>query len=229
MKKKLTIALIALSMVTTPTIARADMFGADLLFLGALVSNALEQLAQLKDILGAGQDSLDFVRNLNEGINDSLNLLRTLNRVTTPGIYGNWRSATDALMGINQLYGAAVDSPDAKVQNDTDQSVAEAIALNNSVYDYTSDIDQVGENIKSYSHSVSPGGAQKLTAQGIGVMLNVMNESLRTQATHLKLEAQSVAVENKKDKERSKEILGSADSLANAMRDQPTTFDLIRF
>ncbi|MCM0604498.1 MAG: hypothetical protein KA715_00235 [Xanthomonadaceae bacterium] len=120
-------------------------------------------------------------------------------------------------------------SPEAKIQHDTDQNIAEAIKLNNSTYDYAKQIDQIGEEVKNYSHTVSPGGAQKLTAQTLGVVLHVLNQTLRTQSTGLKLHAQEVALQNHREKEQTRQILTETDSLKNAMQSQPVAFEFPRF
>ena len=121
------------------------------------------------------------------------------------------------------------DSPDARIYRDTDQQVAEAVNLNNDIYKYTTSIDELGEAIKDYSHDVSPGGAQKLTAQTLGVMLQVMNQSLRTQATGLKLQAQTMAVQNKKEKDSTKQYLETANTLRVAMKKEKIQFTAPRF
>jgi hypothetical protein len=103
------------------------------------------------------------------------------------------------------------------------------VTLNNSIYSYSRDIDAIGEEIKSDSHSVSPGGAQKLTAQSLGVMLHVMNASLRAQATSLKLQAEFLALQNHKDKEASRETSEASRSLKTAIETQPPKFETPRF
>ena len=103
------------------------------------------------------------------------------------------------------------------------------MALNNSIYEYAGQIDQIGEDVKHYSHEVSPGGAQKLTAQTLGVMLHVLNQQLRAQATGLKLQSQSLALENKKEKDSSRLMLESSGSLALAMKNDKIKFDMPRF
>lgn len=103
------------------------------------------------------------------------------------------------------------------------------MSLNNSIYDYTKQIDQIGEQVKVYSHQVSPGGAQKLTAQTMGVLLHVMNTSLRAQATGLKLQAQNTAIQNKKDKEFTRNTLKITDDLQAAMKAQKTELQMPRF
>lgn len=220
--------LLVLQLVCLPT-ARADMFGGDVAVLVQILANALEQLAQLRNLLQNGRDSLDLVRDINRGINDSLNLIRTIAPNTDPGLYRDWQQVSDALTKLQTVYGIAIESHDSTVQHDTDQSVAEAITLNNSIYQYTQSIDELGEMIKSQSHTVSPGGAAKLTAQSLGVMLNVQNQMLRTQATGLKLQAQALALQNRKDKERTRQMVAGADGLNSALNDVKPSFQLPRF
>jgi hypothetical protein len=130
---------------------------------------------------------------------------------------------------MDVVYGVAVPSQDQQVQQDTDQSVVEAISLNNSMYDYAKDVDELGETIKQYSHDVSPGGAQKLTAQTLGVMLHVMNQGLRAQSTGLKLQAQSLALQNKKEKASTAKFLADAKSLSQEMKKPREYYRIPRF
>lgn len=227
--KKVIMLVLTLQLTFAP-VARADMWGGDLIYLAQILANAVQQLAQLRQILSNGKDNLDLIRDINRGINDSLNLIRTISPNTDPGLYKDWEKVSDALTKIENIYGIVIDvSRDAKVQKDTDQSIAEAIALNNSIYKYTKMIDEVGELIKSQSHAVSPGGAAKLTAQSLGVMLNLQNEMLRTQATGLKLQAQAMALQNRKDKDQTRQMTNSADNLNTALAGAEPQFKLPRF
>lgn len=209
--------------------ARADFWGGDVVVLSQILVQAIQQLAQLRSIVANGQDSLGLIRDINRGINDSLSLFRTISPNTYPGIYSDWAKAQDALAKLQTIYGIAIPGKDAVFYNTTDQSAAESISRNNAIYDYTNQIDQIGESVKSASHAVSPGGAQKLTAQTLGVMLNVMSESLRAQATGIKLQAQSIAIENKKDKDMNRQMSSSVNDLKGAMKSQPANFAIPRF
>ncbi len=227
MKKLIALVFSLFVMFSQP--ARADLFGGDVAMLAQILANAVQQLAQLRSLLQNGQDSLNLIRDINHGINDSLNLIRTISPNTDPGLYRDWQKVTEALAQIESVYGIVVESQDSRAQRDTDQTAAEAISLNNSVYKYTKVIDEIGELIKDESHRVSPGGASKLTAQSLGVMLNLQNEMLRTQATGLKLQAQSMMVQNRKDKERTRQMVNSADKLNAALASQTPKFELPRF
>jgi hypothetical protein len=220
--------LVAVSLIVSKP-AQADMFGGDLIYLAQILANAIKQLTELQNMVNNGKDQLNLLTEINRGINDSLRLAQTIDPNIDPGIYKDWQNVGDALSKLQAIYGVVTSSPDSRVYSDTDQNVAEAVMLNNDIYKYTSDIDQLGEAIKDFSHDVSPGGAQKLTAQTLGVMLQVMNQSLRTQATGLKLQAQTMAVQNKKEKDSTKQYLETANTLRVAMKKDQIQFVAPRF
>jgi hypothetical protein len=60
-------------------------------------------------------------------------------------------------------------------------------------------------------------------------MLHVLNQTLRTQATGLKIQAQAMAVQNKKDKDETREFLSNATVLNEALKHQKATFERPRF
>ena len=176
MKKKIIYIFLSISIGST-NVARADLFGGDVAVLTQILVQAIEQLVQLKAILQNGNDTLGLLQDINRGINDSLNLIRTISPYVSPGAYGDLKNIEDVLKRFKDIYGIVVDSPDAQAQSSVDQSIAEAVTMNNAIHDYTKQIDQIGEDIKSFSHSVSPGGAQKLTAQSLGVVIHVLNHN----------------------------------------------------
>lgn len=226
--KKLIVSILAFVLLTHQP-AQASMFGEENLVLAKILANAVQQLTQLRSILQNGRDNINLVRDLNRGINDSLYLFKTISPNSNPGLYKEWEKASEALAKLEGIYGIATDSRDMKIQKDADQSIAEAIALNNTIYKYTKEIDDIGERIKSYSHTVSPGGAAKLTAQSMGVMINLQNELLRTQATGLKLQAQSLAIQNRKDKDRTRQMKEGAEGINIALKNAQPQFKLPRF
>lgn len=221
------ISIIAIICLTLP--ANASIFGEENAALYQILAQAIQQLAQLRAILANGKDTLGLLQDINKGINDSLVLYQTYFPNANPGIYSDWGKVQDGFQKLQAIYGMIPASPDSVVQENSDREVAEAVTLNNSIYDYTKQIDDIGEEIKIYSHQVSPGGAQKLTAQTLGIMLEVQNEQLRAQATALKLQAQTIAVQNKKDKDLTRQVLNVSDSLSLAMQNDKINFDLPRF
>lgn len=226
--KKLVGAILALQLLLSSP-ASADLFGGDVAVLAQILANAIQQLAQLRNILENGKDTISLIRDINRGINDSLNLIKTISPNSDPGLFKEWEKVSQALSELERLYGIPVQSHDQQVQVDTDKSVAETIAFNNSIYKYTKTIDEIGELIKDQSHAVSPGGAAKLTAQALGVLIHLQNEGLRAQATGLKLQAQGMMIQNRKDKDQTRQMVLTADSLKSALTNQKPQFELPRF
>lgn len=224
-----TIVLIAGLTMGSPKVARADLFGGDVAVLTQILAQAIMQLSELRDLMSNASDQLDLIRDINRGINDSLNLMKTIDPNLDPGIYKQWATVNDALQGMTDIYGMVPDSPESRVQKDTDQGVAEAVAFNNSFYKYGQAYDVVAERIKDASHSVSPGGAQKLSAQALGVLIQIMNQNLRAQSTGLKLQAQQLALDNRREKADTKLFVDSTETLRSSLKSEKVRFELPRF
>ena len=230
MKKKFIILILSIGMIT-PQTSHADLWGGDVVVLTKILAKSIQQLIQLKRIVHSSRDEINLIRDINRGINDSLYLLKTIDPNIDPGLFKEWREVSSAINQVERLYGTVKNVKDGKLYRLNDQSIAEAIVFNNKVFGEARKVDQIGENIKDYSHQVSPGGAQKLTAQSMGVLLHVQNNNLRAQAKSLKLQAQSLARQNKIDKDRAKQITKSVNEISSALKKQneQEKFTLPRF
>lgn len=226
MKRAFFVGLVALTF-TQP--AKADLFGGDVAVLTQILVQAIQQLARLREIVGTAQNQLDLLRDINRGINDSMQLLKKVHPNLDPGLYGDWASVQDAIAKLEQLYGKTPESPEARIQRDTDQGIAESVAFNNQFYKYTQELDDIGERIQQQSHAVSPGGAAKLTAQALGLIIQVLNQNLRAQATTLKMQAQEAALRNRKEKAATSHFIESSRAFTQAMKSEPVQFEVPRF
>ena len=209
--------------------ARADMFGADIPILLEILANAVKQLLQLQEALNTARSQLDFIREINRGIGASINLIRGIYPGLDPGIYREWDRVSKAIDGVTDVYGEVPASKDARVQQDADQSVAEAITLNNELYKYSEAVARISDQLRGMSLGASPGRAQQLTAASLASLLELTNQSLRTQATGLKLQAQALALGNKKEKEETRTVLKTSGDLSGAMRKLDPSFEIPRF
>ena len=230
MKKKFISVLLSFSLLTgVPQKAKADMWGADIPILLEILANSLQQLIQLKAMLENGTDTLDLLKDINRGINDSMGIAETLGLRIDPGIYSDLKNVNQASLSLEKIYGLVTESKLATVQRNTDQTIAEAISFNNELNDYAFKLDRIGEEIKRFSHAVSPGGAAKLTAESLGVVIHVMNQQMRAQGQALKLQAQAMAVQNKKDKDQTDQYLREGQNLKNKMIALNPEFKVMRF
>ena len=218
MKRGIFTVLFILGLALPMRMAKADIWGGDVVVLTQILANAVQQLIQLRQILSTGDDNLALLQDINRGLNDILGVANTVGQIREPGLYGDVSSVIDGQRMLKEIYGQIPDSSESKVQDHSDQVVSEALTLNNSLYEYTKDIDAIGEEIKEASAIASPKGAQRLTVESLGIMLTVMNQSLRAQASGLKLQAQAMAAQNHKDKKFSEQVRRTSGSLRQAMK-----------
>jgi hypothetical protein len=226
LRKQFVVIVTAISLCLVPCTSKAFF---DTPVLLEILANAIKQYIELRNIFQTGVNQLNLLREINRGLNDIVQLAQTAGIQIDPGLFKDLRSAEQALAQFQQIYGIVVDSPEARVQRNTDQVVAESVAVNNELYSYATEIDRIGNQIKDYSRLASPGGAQKLTAQSMGVMIHVLNQGLRAQATGLKLQASYIAQENKKEKDQVAGFLKSSDILVSSLKNSQTHFERPRF
>lgn len=215
--------------LTLPQKSQGDFWGGDLVYLAQILANAIQQLEALQQVLGTGKDTLGLLRDINKGINDGLTLARTISPYLDPGTYKDLKTILSAAAKISAIYGTAANSPDKQAQSDTDQIIAESITMDNALFDYAKELDELGERIKSFSHDVSPGGAAKLTAQTLAVIMQIQNQQMRAQGQAMKIQAQALALQNKKEKDQTRGYLDQTSVLRTAMKTTEIKYDFPRF
>jgi len=211
-----------------PTKAYADFFGGDLPLLTAIVANTLEQLAKLQKVIGTGTDTLDLLRDINRGVRDAMAIIRTQNSTLSPGVLSDLNSAAQMLSAIERLYGKIPNTSQSSLQATTDASVAESIHLHNEAFRYADKIDPEAEKIKDYAKDVNPLGAQKLSAQALGILIHVMNQILRTNAAILKIQSEQLALQNRKEKLSSEQFRAKYDDLSRAFQTLKPNYQLLK-
>lgn len=228
MRQNLKVLLVApVLFFSAPT--RADAFGADIPILLQMLSNAVSQLSQLMAIVRQGHDSLSLMQDINSGLNDAMSVFRVIKNHPDLNLYKDLKSVQTALQNIEKVYGSVPASSLSVMQRNTDVNIAEALALNHSLGENVERYDSVGESIQNRAQGSSPKGAAKLTAQGVGVMVQVMNESLRAQASGLKMQAQALANENRREKEETKQLKDAAGALSNSFKSHRSSFNTPEF
>jgi hypothetical protein len=221
LNKLLPVILIS-SVFFTPVSARADFWGGDIPLLIQIVANTLQELAQLRAILGNGSDTLDLLRQVNQGISDAMSIMRTTNTTLQPGIFSQYKDPGQLFNALQGLYGVIPQTSQTQFELAQDQSVSEAIVLHNQAFDYADQVDPEAERIKDYSHNVSPAGAGKLTAESLGVLIHVSNQILRTNAAMLKILSENLALQNRKEKVNSLQFQEEYDGLTKGLDQYPT-------
>lgn len=224
MRRFLLVGVLALSL-SVP--AKADLFGGDVAVLSQILIQAIQQLIQLKKILDATGDAVDVIKQINNSLSTTLNNLKNIQQ--DPGIFKDWKDYNNARGKLENLFGKVPHSSEEKIQNDADQGVAEAITNNNRIYEYAENLDKVAEEIKSTSGSASPGGAQRLTAHALAVIIQALDQLLRAQATNNKLKAHEMALDMYRDKEATRSFMDSTSQLSQALKTEKADFPIPRF
>jgi len=226
MRSKFCVPFVSLVLLLQPSNAYADFWGGDLPLLAEIVANTLQQISQLSEVIGKAGDTLNYLHDINRGIADAMRIARTMNSTLHPGVLSDLQTAEDIMSRLQDLYGRIPRTSEARVQQTTDQSVAEAIQIHNQVYQYADQVDPEAERIKDYARDVSPLGAQKLTAQALGVLIHVMNQILRTNGAILKLQSEQLAMTNKKEKLNSEQFKTQYDDLSKAFGELKPSYHL---
>jgi hypothetical protein len=196
--------------------ARADLFGGDDVILAQILAESIEQLTQLEQILGTGQDQISFLRQVNEGVSQSMSIMRTANSTLHPGSFYQYQGTGQMLSLIQQVYGMVPHTSNSPLQELTDNSVAEALTLHNSAFTYADGIDPEAERIKDYSQNASPLGAARTTTESMGVLIHVNDQILRTNAESLNIQSENLALMNRREKLNSEQTRIQYQGLSDA-------------
>lgn len=221
LKHILVISFLCIS-ISVPKQANAFSFGADVAVLVKILANAIQQLVQLRQILGTGNDTLGLLRDINRGIRDGLTVLHMINPKFNPGIYGNLETADEVLRVIDELYGAIPETAELRLQEAQDRSASESISMNGTLFKFADQADEESRRIFAHSQNVSPQGAAKLTAQSMAVLINVSTQVLRTNSMMLKAMGENMALQNRKEKLQSSQFRAQYDGLSQGFGSLPS-------
>ncbi len=110
---------------------------------------------------------------------------------------------------------------EARLQQAHDQSVAESIAMNGTLFNFADQADEESKRIIAHAKVANQKGAAKLTAQSIAVLINVSTQVLRTNSMMLKMMGENIAMKNRESKLESAQFKTQYESLSNAIGDLP--------
>lgn len=225
LRRRLASGIVTVILLFSSVPARADFWGGDLPLLANILVQAIQQVAQLQAILGNGKDSLNFMRDINQGVRDAMRLQATLNRTLKSG---NWNLANvnDILRQMEDLYGKIPLTAEARTQRMHDVTVAESIQLHNDAFRYADEIDPEAERFKEYARDASPQGAARVGLQAQGLQIHVMNQILRTNAALLKVQSEQLAMQNRRAKLQSEQFRQQYEELGRNLGNAKGGFEL---
>lgn len=221
--------LLTFSLIGAPSPVKADLFGGDVAVLSQILIQAIQQLHQLKQILQNGSQTLDLMREINSGIKNGLQIIRTIHPKFNAGLYGSLESAESVKKAIESLYGLIPETSEFRLQEAQDRSVSESIAMNGTLFQFADQVDSEAGRIMSHAQIVNPQGAAKLTAESMAVLIGVSTQVLRTNSMMLKMMAQNMALNNRKEKLSSSQFKTQYEGLSGALGAIPKEIKLLPF
>ncbi len=221
-------SFVVVTLIILPQRARADFWGGDVVVLTQILAQAIETVMQLKSILDNGADTLNLLRDVNSGVRSGLDVIRILNPKFNAGVYGDLRDPSSVLRALQDVYGKVPQGMDQDLITAQDQSVAEVISMNRNLYDYADGVDLERGRILFHAQVVSPQGAAKLQNQALGVLIGVTTQLLRTQSQMLKIMAQNLAYDNRKEKLSTQNFQDNYQGLSRGFQSIPKSANLPR-
>ncbi len=182
------------------TPARADLFGGDVAVLMQILAESIKQYHQLKEIIGHGRESMDYLRRLNAGIDNSIGLLESL-PIKDEKILAELKEFRRATEKVEALYGKVPRSPEEALQLLQDQTVAESLRMANDFKDYSERQERNSELIAVQARQASPRGAARIQAEMSAQILRSLAQLIRLNTQTLKLQSEQLALNNKTSKE----------------------------
>lgn len=228
MKKQLLAAFLSLCLVVGPNSAKADFWGGDVIILTQILTQAIQTVLTLKSMLENGKDTLDLLHDVNAGFKKGLEIIHIIYPKFDPGVYGNLHDPNSVLQALQSVYGKIPEGSDQDLMQSQDQSVAEVISMNRNLYDYADQVDIERDQIILNANGVSPQGAGRLQNQALGILIGVTTQLLRTQGQMLKIMAQNMAYDNRKEKLASRNFQENYHGLSKGFKALPKETKLPR-
>ncbi len=219
--KNVVLAILISFVVMTPRVARADLFGGDVVILTKILIQAIQQLHQLQMIFANGKDTLSLMREINRGIREGLRIIQIIDPKFNPGIFGSLETAESVQRAIEELYGSIPQTSEYRLQEAQDRAASESIAMNGTLFRYADDVDSEAQRIIAHAQNVNPQGAAKLTAESLAILIGVSTQVLRTNSMMLKMMGQNMALNNRKDKLQSLQFKTQYQEISKGLGDLP--------
>ena len=138
----------------------------------------IKRFYQLKEMIEQAHKHDQYIRVLNEGINNAVGLMQVL-PIRDENILSQLREFQSALSKVEEIYGLIPKSADEALQRLHDLTIAESLKISNASKDYAQVQEANATNVFIQSASASPKGAERMNAQTSAQILHSINQLLR--------------------------------------------------
>lgn len=169
-------------------------------YLAKILTENIRRYQQLRLMIDTAKNSDQYIRLINQGIENSIGLINSL-PVKDERILDELKSFQLAMNSVNKIYGAIPNSSESVLQLLNDQSVAESLKMVNASKEYSRLQEENAVKISIQSRQASPKGAARMNAEVSAQILHTLNQLLRVNGQMLKLQSESLALNNKDGKD----------------------------
>ncbi len=186
--------------IATGGTAYGDLLGGDVAILLKILSENIKQYYQLQQLIKSGNDEMNFLRVLNQGIDNSIGLLESL-PIKDERILSDLKEFKSAIQKVEGLYGTIPKSPEGALQLLHDQTVAESFRMATSFKEYSEVQERNSRIIAAQARIASPKGAARMQAETSAEILRSLSQLIRLNTQILKLQSEQLAMNNKNSKQ----------------------------
>lgn len=165
-----------------------------------ILAENIKRYQQLRMMINQAQNHDQYFRLINQGLENSIGLVNSL-PIKDEEILADLRNFQNAVKTIEEVYGKIPQSEEAVLQLLHDQSVAESLKMVNVTKDYSKKQEENAHRISIQSRQASPKGAARMTAETNAQILHTLNQLLRINGQMLKLQSETLAMNNKQGKD----------------------------
>lgn len=195
------IVLVVGTLGPTQSLAFTDGSGwAAVGYLIKILEENYRRYVQLKAMIDTANGHYDYVRALNQGLDNSIGLLESL-PITDEKILSDLREFKMALGRVESLYGKVPKSPEEALHLLHDQTVAESLRMATDFKQFSEAQERNSKAIAIQARGASPKGAARMQAETSAEILRSLSQLIRLNTQMLKLQSENFAMTNKDSKD----------------------------
>jgi hypothetical protein len=177
------------------------MFGEDIPFLIQIVTQSIQEVSSLTQIIGKSRETVSLLEDMNRGVKDVLHLAETAHVPLPPQVYEQAKQIDQATQTAESIYGPLSEHSPRFTQTQY-RSGVEGLFLSQDAFDYSNFMDGQGRKIKDSAVVADQSSATRLTAESMGVLLQTVDQTNRLQAKSLEMSSTGRIEESSKENAR---------------------------
>ena len=165
-----------------------------------ILGENIKRYRQLKIMIGEAREHRQYLRVIHAGLENSIGLLDSL-PIEDEKIMAELVTFKKSLDAVANVYGKIPKSKEALLHTLHDQTVAESLRMITSFKNFTRQQEENSMRISIQGRQASPKGAARMQVESSAQILKSLNQLIRLNTQMLKLQSESLAMNNKTDKD----------------------------